>query len=342
MKKNFLLMISIFAFLLILQACGGSDTTDSSNTDTDTEEAGEETNVETDTNYPEGNIEIVVGWGAGGGTDTFARAIAQELSGILDTNINVVNMPGASGANAGDHVTRQPADGYTIWAISSNYPINVATGVTPHDLSKYTAIGRVQQDTMTLQVLSGEKFADLEDFMAQAEANPGQISIGGTGAVGFDELVLRQIEMNTGLELNYISYESAGEMHAALLGGHIDAMLEEIGPAIAHIEGGTIDMLLAFTDQPVEGFEDIPLSVDEGFEVTDGQERGLLVHVDTPPEIVSILESALEEAKDSEDYLNYEQENFLHLREGWLNSADFQSHLEQRIETYKSIVEGLE
>ena len=287
--------------------------------------------------YPDGDIEVVVGWGAGGGTDNFTRAISRELSDILDVNINVVNQPGASGANAGNYVASQPADGQTIWAISSNYAINVADGKTPHDLSKYTPIGRVQKDTMTLQVQT-DKFEDYDTFIEEAKANPGKLSVGGTGARGFDEIILRQLESEAGAEFNYIPYEDAGEMHAAVLGGHIDAMLDEIGPTAAQLEGGGLEMLLIFSDEQVAGFEDVPLSVDKDVNVVDGQSRGLMVHADTPVEIVEALESALEEAKDAETYLEYEEENYLNLRTGWLDSEGFKEQLESDISVYEEIL----
>ncbi|MDF2035840.1 tripartite tricarboxylate transporter substrate binding protein [Cytobacillus oceanisediminis] len=330
MKFNKFSLVSLLVMLLlVLQGCSSGTSAKSGSKDG----AG---------NYPERDIEIVVGWGAGGGTDTFARSIAKEMSEILGVNINVVNLPGASGANAGDHTARQPADGYTIWAISSNYPINVARNTTPHDLSKYKAIGRVQQDTMSLQVLKGKKFTDYEDFVKQAKDNPGKISVGGTGAVGFDELVLRQFEEKAGIKLNYISYEDAGEMHAALLGGHIDSMLEEIGPSIAQIDEKSVEMLLAFTDKKLEGFDETPISTEKGIDLIDGQERGLLVHSDTPDEVVEVLQNALEKAKDSEDYKKYEKDSYLHLRDGWLNGEEFKKNLEKNIQTYQTIVEGLQ
>ena len=291
--------------------------------------------------YPNGDIEIVVGWGAGGGTDIFTREIAKELTEILDVNINVVNQPGASGANGGNYVAGQPADGQTIWAMTSNYAINVADGKTPHDLSAYTPIGQVQKDTSTLQVQAGA-FDSYDQFLEEAKANPGKISVGGTGARGFDELVLRQFEREAGVEFNYIPYEDAGEMHAAVLGGHIDAMIDEIGPTIGQLEAGGLEILLIFSDNQVEGFEDVPLSVDEGVNVTDGISRGLMVHADTPPEIVEILENAIEEAKNTEGYLAYEEESYLNLRTGWLDSEGFREQLENDISTYEEILNSLE
>jgi len=326
--KNKYLLSALLPFMVIFLFACNSDT------------SGDASANEGDSSYPDNDIEVVVGWGAGGGTDNFARAISRELSDILGVNINVVNQPGSSGANAGNYVVGQPADGYTIWAISSNYPINVADNKTPHDLSSYTPIGQVQRDTMMLQVQS-DSYEDYDDFIEQAKANPGAISVGGTGARGFDEIVMRQLESEANIEFNYIPYEDAGEMHAALLGDHIDAMLDEIGPTITQVEDGGVKYLLAFSDQEVEGFEEVPLSVDKGVDVVEGQSRGLLVHSDTPQEIVDILESALEEAKDREAYLQYEEDNYLHLREGWLNSEDFKEQLEKDIQTYEEVLSGI-
>jgi len=325
--KRLSFLIVLLTFAMLLQACNSNQTGSSSD-----DEGG--------SNYPERQIEVVVGFGAGGGSDNFARAVTKELQEILGVNINVVNMPGASGIPSADYVARKPADGYTIWSMTSNHPVNIASGAEPNDMSVFKSIGRVQNDTMTLQVKSDGKFKDIDDLIAQAKANPGKISVGGTGAKGFDELVLAQFEAATGTDFNYVSFDGSGEMTAALLGGHIDVIAEEPGPSIAQIEDGGIKMLIAFTDKKMEGFEDVPISTDLGIDVTDGQGRGFMVHRDTPPEIVEILEKALEEAKDSPDYKEYEKANYLHLREGWLSSTDYDAELEKLIDTYKKILEG--
>lgn len=329
MRNKYNLVVFLLFIVIFLFACNSNTSGDASSAEDNSSSS-----------YPSNDIEVVVGWGAGGGTDNFTRAISRELSDILGVNINVVNQPGSSGANAGNYVVNQPADGYTIWAISSNYAINVADNKTPHDLSNYTPIGRVQKDTMTLQVQT-DNYENYEDFIEQAKADPGAISIGGTGARGFDEVILRQFEDEAEVEFNYIPYEDAGEMHAALLGGHIEGMMDEIGPTITQVEDGSIEHLLMFSDEEVEGFEDIPLSIDKGVNVIDGQSRGLMVHSDTPEEIVKVLENALEEAKDREAYLKYEEENYLDLRQGWLNSEDYNEQLESDVSTYDGILSGM-
>lgn len=327
------LLLILLTFSLVLAGCGGS---------TGGEDAEGSSDEAAGLDYPTGNIELVVGWGAGGGTDNFARAIAEPMSRILGQTITVVNMPGASGANAGDYVTRQPADGYTLWAISSNYPLNVALGRTPHDLSAYIPVARVQHDVGTLQVTADSGYETIDDLIEAAKNKPGQITVGGTGAMGFDEIIVRMFEREVGVEFNYVPYEDAGQMRAALLGGHIDAMFEEFGPTIALIEEGSIVPLIAFAEGKIEEFPDVPTAVERGWNITDGQARGILAPAGTPQEIIDLLEEVIEQAKDDPKYKEYEQNNFLHLRPGYLNSADFTSYLDSAINNFSEIVESLE
>ncbi|MDA6082913.1 hypothetical protein OSJ97_25580, partial [Escherichia coli] len=62
------------------------------------------------------------------------------------------------------------------------------------------------------------------------------------------------------------------------------------------------------------------------------------VHKDTPPEIISALEKALEEAKNRPDYKEYEKANYLHLRDGWLNSEEYNAEFKKLIDTYGSLL----
>lgn len=292
--------------------------------------------------YPKDNIETLVGWGAGGGTDTFARQIMKPAADELGVAITIVNHPGASGSIAGDLVANASADGYTLWAISSNYPLNVALGKTPHNLDEYIPICRIQADTATIQTLSKGEYNTLEKLMEAAKENPAQINLGGTGALGFDDIVVSMWENAAGVDFNYVPYEDAGQMHAALLGGHIDAMFEEFGPTIGLVEEGRIAIVLAFTEERIEEFPNVPVSGEMGWEVYEGQSRGILAPAGTPDEIIKKLEEVFKKACDCEDYKKYEKDSYLHLRNGWLGSEDFTNQLKSSIETYKKVLEDIQ
>ncbi len=296
---------------------------------------------EAEFDYPKSPIQVIVGWGAGGGTDVFARAIAKPAGDLMGQSVNVVNMSGASGAISGDYVVNQPADGYTIWAEGSNYAINVALGKTPHDLSQYIPIVRVQHDTGSIQVEQNSKFKTIEDLIAYAKEHPGEITVGGTGAAGFDEVVIAKFEKAAGIDLNYVPFESGGDMRSALLGGHIDAEFEEFGPTKSLIDAGSIRVLLAFTDQKIEMYPDVPISKDKGWNVTDGIWRGIFVKAGTPKDVVDYLREIFKQAKDTESYKEIEKANLLDLRPGYMDSEEFTAFLQEDINAYKEILKEL-
>lgn len=344
MKKNIWYLFFVLMLTFALAACGGDDSEPASSTDSDAESAengSDDAGGDAALDYPTKDIQIFVGHGAGGGTDTFARTMAKLMEEDLGVNINVINMEGAGGVIAKENGAKEPADGYTIVA-SSALAVQVATGTnTNAHLNVYKAIARVQSDTMSLQVKSGT-YETIDDFIEDAKARPGEIRVGGTGVGTIDDMVFNMFKSATGLDIIFVPFEGAGQMHAALLGGHIDAMMEEPGPTISQIEAGEITPLLFFTEERIEEFPDVPTSVEKGWDITNGVERSFLIHKDTPQEIVDFLEAAVKRAYDSEEYKEYERKSFLHLREGWMGSEEYTQKLQEDIEKFTEIVASLE
>ncbi|MBD1382873.1 Bug family tripartite tricarboxylate transporter substrate binding protein [Metabacillus arenae] len=290
--------------------------------------------------YPERNIEILVGHGAGGGTDQFARAIAKELETILDTNINIVNQEGGAGVVALQSAYSQQADGYTLVADSA-FPITTAAGTNEHGLDSFTPIARVQNDTYILWVKKGS-FSNIEEFIAAAKKNPGKLKIGGTGALGMDEITTSLFEKETGVDLNFVPMKGSGENHAGLLGGHLDAIFDEPGPANSLYEGEEVTPLLVLSKDKLEAFPNVPTSVEKGWDLTLGNERGFFIKEGADPAIVKKLEDAIKKASETKAYKEYEKASFLDLRPGWMNREDYKAELEKNIKMFEGIVKELQ
>lgn len=326
MKKRFLALAStaVLSLSLLVTGCGGGDAT-----------------KDAASGYPERPVEVIVGWGAGGGTDTFARAIAKPAAEIIGQSMPVKNMSGASGSIAGDYVTQQPADGYTVWAMGSNYAVNVALNRTPHNLEAYIPIARIQHDTAMLQVTKDSQFSDIDKLVEYAKANPGKVKVGGTGAASFDEVVIALWEDAAGIDVNYVPYENGGAMQSALMGGHIDVIFEELAPTASLIEEGSLKPILAYTDTKVGQYPDLPISVDKGWDVTLGNWRGIMVAKDTPEDVVKKLEETFTKAYEDAGYKEFEKESYLDLRPGYQTGADFAKHIESEIKIYREALEKM-
>lgn len=337
----------ICALSLVATGCSESQMTEGSGDDSVPSENETEVPTSKDSNegkadYPNRTIEIIAGGGPGGGTDTFSRAVARELSDILGVNVNVVNHPGAAGAVATQELVSMPADGYAIMPTVSDFQINIAAERTVNFLdSEISPLARLHDDMYSILVKSGGKFEDIETFIEEAKANPGKLTIGGTASLGIDELTVKSFEQEAGIELNYVPYEDAGQMHSALLGGHVDSLLEEPGPAISMIEDGSFEMIVVFAEDRLADYPETPTTIERGWNLSSGMSRGFVIHSDVPEDIKEILESALFEALNKERYKEFAESQFLHLKDGWLSSEDYRSFLEDEVNIYTNILESL-
>lgn len=289
--------------------------------------------------FPSKPLQFLVAAGAGGGTDNFARTIKPLLEEAMDTRVTVVNLPSASGALAHQRTANGDADGHTLDFASSTLVTSLAAGQNPTGLDQLTPVARMQSDVMTL-IVDPDKYADFDAFMEHAKANPGQVIIGGTHAASPDRMAFLSFRDATGLDISFIPYDEEGSVAANVMGGNIDGLFGEISSVLSYMESGEMMPILVFAEERLENFPDIPTTVENGWDLTDGNERGIFVHADTPDAIVEKLESTLKSVYDSETYQEYEERVNLHYREGWLGSDDYREKLEQNLELYTRLLEN--
>src|SRR3954462_8716444 len=96
--------------------------------------------------YPQRPVQLIVPWGAGGGTDATARIIATLLEKELKQPFNVVNRTGGSGGVGHDAIAKATPDGYTTGLITVEITMMHHVGLTPLTYKDYTPIGLVNAD----------------------------------------------------------------------------------------------------------------------------------------------------------------------------------------------------
>lgn len=293
------------------------------------------------TKFPDRSIEVIVGWGAGGGTDLFARAICLPAKDILGVPLAVVNIPGANSATAMGHVLNQKADGYTVFAITSDLLTVEAMGLLPESLETLEPLIRAHVDVAMIQVGKNSPFKTWEEFVKYAKENPDTITIGGTGAGSYDDIAVKVIMKSAGLNIRYVPFDSASEMHAALMGGHIMAIHEETGPAVGYIEAKEVWPVLVAADQRLKAFNDVPCAGELKIEYVPMQWRGIAVKKGTPVEVVKILEDAFAKAWESDQYKKFEKDRYLDLYPGFLRGNDFREDMLKELNQYKTYVKDL-
>lgn len=291
--------------------------------------------------YPERTIEVIVGWGAGGGSDLFARSIVQEVGNILNNKMVVINMPGASSAEATNYVMKQPADGYTIFAVTSDILMNPHLDRTQFDYDSFIPILRAHVDTGLLHTYTGSSFKKWEDVLDYAKQPSKTIKIGVTGSASFDEIATAVILNSAGINAMMIPFESSGEMHAALLGGHLDLMYDEPAPVMSLVESEKLVPLIVASEERLEILPNVPTVLEFGYDMPPGMWRGMVVKTGTPEDIVKKLENTFKEAASVSSYKEFEKSRLLNLREGYLGTDGFFKVMENESILYKKVMEKL-
>lgn len=339
MNKKLMILVIVLTLALVVSGCGQKAPEVTSN------DPGQQEQAQTETSegdkYPSRTIEYIIGFGAGGGTDVFGRTINIPVRKAMNAQIVEINLPGGASLNAMSQVLTEPADGYTLFGVTSDIYPGLVMGRSKHSYTDLTPIICAHVDPGAIETKVGAPYKTWEEFVDYAKANPGKISWGGTGSASFDEVVSAHTWMQAGLEVKYIPFESASEMHAALLGGHIDVMYEEPGVVMEMVKAGQIQPLLTLTEERLSILPDTTASGEIGYEPAPMIRRGVAVKKGTPDDIVKALEKAYTDALQDSIYTNYAKERMLDLYPGYLNSEDFTKVMDEEYKVYEKILKDL-
>ena len=174
-------------------------------------------------NWPERNVQMIVSYGAGGGTDRQSRVTARYLEKALGVPVAVQNMPGAGSQVATTALMREDPDGYTI--LATNQPdlsMRVALHNAPFSLDDISILAVDVFDPRLLVVNKDSPFKTFDDFVKEARAKPGTLSFSSTAGNAQDAFTRWLIQVLK-LDVKVVGYKSGGEAASALLGGHVTA-----------------------------------------------------------------------------------------------------------------------
>ncbi len=209
--------------------------------------------------YPERAIEMIVPFGVGGGSDTAARAVAEGLKPLLKVPLVITNMPGAGGAKGMLHVTLQPADGYTVFGVTTSHLIDaVAPKTRAHLLKDFDPIMRIQWDTTAVFISAESKFKTIQDLADYGKKNPRFLKFAGTSPGAWSEIQTVAFFRKLGVEVTFVPFESGAEIKAAIMGGHIHGACEELAETLPLVQAGKLKALTVIMEKRHPALPDVP------------------------------------------------------------------------------------
>jgi len=194
--------------------------------------------------WPARPVRIVVPSSPGGGTDVYARLLAQALTESLKQQFVVENRPGASGNIGAAAVAKAAPDGYTF-LVSANPALSVNPSLyrnLPYDAERdFAPVTRGVMAPMAIVVNPSVKASSLSDLVNLSKTERLAYGSAGTGSPTF--LGVRMLEEKTGAKFTHVPYKGVGAGYADLLGAQIQFMFPDVASAISHIKAGKLRAL---------------------------------------------------------------------------------------------------
>ena len=168
--------------------------------------------------YPARPVELIVSAAAGGGTDVLARAFAESSKKHFSQPIIVVNRPGAASSIGFTEVANAKPDGYKLGVLTVNLAILPALNLTKVVVEDYIFIARLNNDPSAVTVRAEAPWKTIEEFLADAKKQPGQLKVGNAGMGDAWHVAAAALEEKTGTSFNHIPYQGGNPAVLSLLG----------------------------------------------------------------------------------------------------------------------------
>ena len=256
-------------------------------------------------NYPVKPVQIIVPFGPGGGTDVLVRTFMKHID-LGGQPMVAVNIEGASGFVGTMDAANRPGDGYTILAAAAHDVLSYTfTGQTSRPLyEELIPVCVIASDYDMVSTNKQSGFKNVQEMVAYAKANPGQLRWGTTGTKTANAVNSIWMAENLGIAdlVTFVPYDGGATAKPALLGNHVQVLTGSSGDIRPLVDSGDAVPLMVINDSRVRVMPDTPTTKESGCEATIFVARVIWAPKGTSPEIVSYLEAAFKKVSENAEY----------------------------------------
>lgn len=284
-------------------------------------------------------IELIIPWGQGGGADKLGRKVADLLNKTSHTQVDVVNVPGATGNIGMAKLLKEASDGRRLAIVTAEtYALlaHVNPGWKPDDI---ISLGIMNQQASALFVAANGPYKTWADFEKQAKKKPGTLRVAISGLGSPDYITLNQFA-EKGIQLVPVPFANPEERYGALANDLADALYEQPGDVRSLTEKKIIRPVLIFNSARIPEFADIPTSKEVGYGTGLWQFRAIVVKAGTDPAQITTLSNALAQVAAMPDFKKF-LETELSSENSFLSGKEATAFLQSELDAMKHMVKKL-
>ncbi|WP_257993647.1 tripartite tricarboxylate transporter substrate binding protein [Cupriavidus pauculus] len=290
--------------------------------------------------YPDKPIRIVVPYTPGGFNDTLARTVGEKLTTKWKQSVVVDNRPGGNTLIGNSLVAKAAPDGYTLLITPLPFAALPALYGTklPYNATKdFTPVIWAASTQNVLVARNDLGLATVKDIVEFAKKQPGKLNYGSTGSGSSNHLSMELFEKMTSSKMTHVPYKGSGPAVAAMLGGEIDVLFDNLPNVITQIRAGKLKPVAVTGQQRSALLPDVPTVAESG---VPGYEVnvwfGIQAPAGTPKEIVQRLNQEIAKSLAEPDVVKRFREQGVEVVGS--SSTKFATLVEAEIEKWGTVV----
>jgi tripartite-type tricarboxylate transporter receptor subunit TctC len=249
-------------------------------------------------------VTLVVPYSAGGGTDTVARLIGNQMSRTLGQPVVIENVVGAGGTRANERVARSEPNGTTV--LINHVALLAAPSLFTnlrYDTEKdFEPVGLVNNAPMLLVGRKSIPGQDPKDFVAWIKLQGAKANFA-HGGIGTNSHLCAVMMGNVlGFKPTFVAYRGSNPAITDLMAGQIDLLWDQVTNALPQVQSGMLHGIAITSTARLDELKDVPTTAELGMpEINYTMWHGLYVAKGTPKEIIAALNDAMRKAVTDPD-----------------------------------------
>lgn len=246
--------------------------------------------------YPSRTVRVIVPFGAGGPTDVFTRAIAEELNKSLKQTFVMENRPGAGTIIGTDAAAKSSPDGYTLLMMSATQTTTeTLVPNKPFKLMRdFVPVASLLNSELVMVVHPSVGVSTVQEFIALAKAKPGKLNYASSG-VGSNYHMAGELFKNlTGTDILHVPYKGSTGARNDIISGQIEMMFDSIPTMAQMVQAGRVKALGTTGRVRSPILPDVPTLAEAG---VPGYEAtmwvGVMAPAGTPQPVVDLLNTEI-------------------------------------------------
>ncbi len=259
-------------------------------------------------------VDFVIMAGKGGGADKMARLMQAivEKEDLASRPLVPTNKSGGSGAEALVHMKGVSDPDHTIMVtLNSFFTTPLRQPGLDVDIMKFAPVGRMAEDTFLLWVHKDEGITSFEQFIEEAKSRGTGWVMGGTGKNSEDNIITDHLNDAYDLSIKYIPYKGGGAVAKDLAGQQITSSVNNPSEALGFFESGDVIPLVAFTDERLPMFPDVPTLKETGSDFSYFMQRSVVGAPGMSDDALTYFTELFTKVYDSADWQEYKKSKSL-------------------------------